>query len=196
MSTIVIVKKNGVAAIGADTLAKYGSVCESAKYIANATKINRVGKSFMAHVGHVSLSLVLESCFSQLETPPPLDSVQAIFETARWLQEELKQNYFLNPIEDSDAPFESLQSQWLIANPSGIYGLYSLRSVQEYKRFYALGSGLEFALGAMHALYDSDCDAATIARAGLEASAEFDHSTAGPFEIHEVKLKSKKVKSA
>ena len=40
-----------------------------------------------------------------------------------------------------------------IANAHGIFGVYSMRDVIEYERFWASGSGGDYALGAMHALY-------------------------------------------
>jgi len=191
MSTIVVVKKNGIAAIGADTLTKFGSIRESAKYIDNHSKIVCAGDNYMAHVGHASFGLVTESYFLQMRSLPKLDSPQAIFRMARAFHASLKEDYFLNPTEDSDDPFESIQHQSLIANQFGIFGLYSLRSVQEYTCFYSFGSGSEFALGAMHAVYNLDLSAEEIARAGLLAGAEFDHSTGEPIEIKTVNLKQK-----
>ena len=57
------------------------------------------------------------------------------------------------PKEEEDDPYESTQITALIANEHGIFGVYSMREVFEYTRFWAVGSGREFALGAMHALY-------------------------------------------
>ena len=54
----------------------------------------------------------------------------------------------------------------LVANAHGLFGVYSLRDVFEYERFWASGSGGEYALGAMHALYDT-ADALTIAELEL-----------------------------
>ena len=48
MTTISVVRKGGVAAIAADTLTKWGSGKESAKYIANSEKIIQVGDNYIA----------------------------------------------------------------------------------------------------------------------------------------------------
>ena len=77
----------------------------------------------------------------------------AIFETFRKLHPILKEQHFLNPKEEEDDPYESTQMTALIANEHGIFGVYSMREVFEYSRFWAVGSGREFALGAMHAEY-------------------------------------------
>jgi ATP-dependent protease HslVU (ClpYQ) peptidase subunit len=188
MSIIVVVRKNGVAAIGADTLTKLGYTKESKKYIRNHSKMIRVGTSVMAYVGHASWGLVLDSYFSRTKPIPKLDSSRAIFEVARDLHKTLKDDYYLNPVEEEDDPFESTQGDFLIANKHGIFGLYSLRSVQEYTRFYAFGSGYKFALGAMRVAYKSLSSAKAIAQAGLEAACDFDDGSGLPCEIKSIKL--------
>ena len=66
----------------------------------------------------------------------------------------LKERFFLNPKEDDGDPYESSQITALIANPSGIYGVYSYREVFSFERFWGIGSGRNFALGAMYAVYE------------------------------------------
>jgi ATP-dependent protease HslVU (ClpYQ) peptidase subunit len=47
-----------------------------------------------------------------------------------------------------------------------------------------------FALGAMRAAYDADYNAEAIARARVEAAADFDDGTGLPIEIHTTKFKN------
>lgn len=188
MSTIVVVKKNGRVVIGADTLTRLDSVRESAKYIVNPSKLVRLGDSVVGTVGHASFGLLLQDYASRAEKPITLDTPLNIFRFALGLHETLKSDYFLNPNGDNDDEFETSQLSALIANPHGIFGLYSLRSVQEYTRFYARGSGNEFALGAMHAVYDLLDDAEDIAHAGLQAAAEFDSGSSAPFNLESFDL--------
>ncbi|HEX8833461.1 MAG TPA: hypothetical protein VF719_04635, partial [Abditibacteriaceae bacterium] len=167
-----------------------GATLESAEYIENHSKINKAGPNYFASTGHASFGLVLDSYFSKNKVRDSLKGPQEIFEFARTLHSTLKEDYFLNPQEDSDDPFESSRLDCLIANPHGIFGLYSLRSVQQYSKFYAFGSGYKFALGAMRAVYDSELSAESIARIGLEAAADFDDATGLPLEIKTIKLAS------
>ena len=60
MTTISIVKKNGEIAIAADTLTKWGSGKESAKYIANSGKIIRADDNFIAVTGNATFKLILK----------------------------------------------------------------------------------------------------------------------------------------
>lgn len=186
MSTVVVVKKQGVAAIGADTLAKYGDVKEGAEYTKGFSKIITVGESRLAFVGHASFGLMLNSYFSKLPDEPRLDSRQSIFDAACAMHSVLKRDYYLNPNEEDDDTFESSQIECLIANPYGIFGLYSLRFVQEYTKFYAFGSGAQYALGALYACYLSPQTAEELVNTALGAAADFDDGTQGPFEIQTI----------
>ena len=91
-----------------------------------------------------------------------------IFDVFLKLHPRLKQEYFLNPRGGDDEAYESSQMTLLIANQHGIFGLYSMRTVLEYERYWASGSGSDYALGAMHAGYDTKA-ALEIAEAGVEA---------------------------
>ncbi len=64
-----------------------------------------------------------------------------------------------------------------------------MREVFEYTRFWAVGSGREFALGAMIAQYQRLRSAAAIATSGIEAGAMFDRNSALPMTLYTVPLK-------
>src|SRR5690606_41357422 len=95
---------------------------------------------------------------------------------------------FLNPKEEEDDPYESSQMTVMIANPSGIYAVYSMREVFEFDRFWAIGSGRDFALGAMFVAYGRAADPAKVAKIGIEAGAEYDTGTSLPLSLHTVTL--------
>ncbi|MGE5528358.1 MAG: hypothetical protein ACM3X6_04350 [Patescibacteria group bacterium] len=188
MSTVVVVKKGGLAVIGADTMTKWGNVYQRSAFIANHSKILKLGENYLAYVGSAAYSVLLPSYFGRLKRIPPLDTPLAIFEAFRDLHKSLKDDYFLRPEEDEEDEFESSRIDVLIANPAGIFGLYAHRSVDEYTRFNAFGTGFQFALGAMRAIYETSAGAREIAQAGLEAAAEFDDATGAPFELYEIGL--------
>jgi ATP-dependent HslUV protease, peptidase subunit HslV len=95
----------------------------------------------------------------------------------------LKEKYFLNIKEEEDDPYESSQITTLIANTHGIFGVYSYREVFSFDRFWAIGSGKTFALGAMYAAFDSLGSAHELAELGVNAGAEFDKSSALPCRV-------------
>jgi ATP-dependent protease HslVU (ClpYQ) peptidase subunit len=67
----------------------------------------------------------------------------------------------------------------------------SYREVFEFERFWAIGSGRRFALGAMHAVFERARTARDVATAGVLAGCEFDTSKAGPVQVQTYKLRNK-----
>jgi ATP-dependent protease HslVU (ClpYQ) peptidase subunit len=57
-----------------------------------------------------------------------------------------------------------------------------------YSKFWAIGSGRDFAIGAMYAQYDKLDSAEEIARVGVEAGCEFDTNSALPLTSYTIKL--------
>ena len=118
-----------------------------------------------------------------------LDSKDAVFDTFTRLHPVLKETFFLQTKEDDTDPYESSQFSVVIANSTGIYGLYSYREVFEFREFWGIGSGRSFALGAMHAVAGTARTAREIVMAGVQAGCEFDKNSAGPTEVFTLKLK-------
>lgn len=190
MTTIVVVKKSGIAAIAADTLTKWGSVRETADYIVNSDKIIKVGSSYLAVTGNATFKMILHDYFLEHAKTTRLDSPMEIFKAWNQLHSSLKSRYYLMPEEDKEDALESSRMDVLIANPLGIFGVAAHRTVQEYSRFYAYGSGADYALGSMHANYRrTGLGAGQIARLAIEAAAEFDDSTGLPVRVVTVKQK-------
>lgn len=186
MTTIAVVRKDARIAIAADTLTKWGSGKESADYIVNHGKILHIGESYLAVAGCASFKQVLGDYFSGARRhTTSLNSVAEIFQTWQRLHLALKEQYFLRPEEDDEDSLESSRMDVLIANPYGIFGVSGHRTVQEFSRFYAFGSGTDVALGAMYAAYGSpDFSAEDVARLAIEAAAEFDDGTGLPLSCH------------
>lgn len=178
MTTIVAVRKAGKIAIASDSLVTFGDLRLSGDYEANE-KIIQVGDSYIGMAGTTAHFAVFRKALSRLEKVR-LDSRDAVFETFLQVHAVLKDQFYLNPKEDEADPYESSQVTALIANPSGIYGVYSLREVFCFERFWAIGSGRSFALGAMYAGYARSRSAGAVADLGVRAGIEFDKSSSGP----------------
>jgi ATP-dependent HslUV protease, peptidase subunit HslV len=194
MSTVVVAKKAGKVCIAADSLTSFGDLKLNSKYDAAHDKVLQFDENYIGIVGSAAHQLVLESLFSSKkvsEKKIELDfsSRLAVFETFRALHPVLKKNYFLNAKDEDDDPYESTQIDALIANPFGIFGVHSLREVTEYTKFWAIGSGAEYALGAMFAVYDSAATAEEIAQVGVAAGAEFNNASLMPSSSYVVELK-------
>ena len=188
MSTIVIVKKAGKVCIAADSLTTFGDMRLSSVYDKNHDKIQVYMDSYIGIVGSAAHTLVLDSILNDNDVEVDLSSRVAIFETFRNLHPVLKEKYFLNSKDEDNDPYESTQIDGLIINPNGMFGIHSLREVSEYKKFWAIGSGSEYALGAMFATYDRFETAEEIARLGVEAGAEFNNASSLPMSLYTVDL--------
>ena len=187
MTTIVAVRKNGIAAIAADTLTTFGNTRLPAAMDRSHDKILHIGDSHVGVCGSAAHHLVLANLLGK-SPDVQLNSKEAIFETFRKLHPVLKEECFLNPKEDEEDPYESSQITALIINASGLYGIFSMREVFEYTQYWAIGSGHEFALGAMQHAYSRLDSAADIARAGVEAGIAFDKNSAAPITLYTVTL--------
>jgi ATP-dependent protease HslVU (ClpYQ) peptidase subunit len=189
MSTVVVARLGGTVAIGSDSLVTFGETRLPHGYEANA-KIFAVAGSYIGAVGSTAHMPVLRQALSAL--PPAelrLESREAVFDTFLMLHQQLKDRYFLNTKEHDSDPYESSQFSILIANANGIFGVESYREVFEFERFWAIGSGRRFALGAMHAVYERARSAREVAEAGVRAGCEFDTSSAAPVRLHTIKRK-------
>ena len=190
MTTIAVVKKNGRTAIAADTLTKWGTGKESATYIKNNNKIVRAGDTYIGASGSATFKTIMHDYFARPKAKARFDSTIQIFRTWQAFHVALKDRYFLVTASDKDDSLESSRFDVLIANPHGIFGVGAHRTVQEYVKFYAIGSGTDVALGAMFGVYDDPKRSAEdIARFAIEAAAEFDDATGLPVMSHSIKLK-------
>ncbi len=195
MSTVVAVKKAGKICIAADSLTSFGDMRLSSEYDADHDKILCHGDNKVGIVGSAAHQLVLESLLSDRKVKVNFSSKADVFETFRSFHPILKEKYFLNSKDEDDDPYESTQIDALIANPHGIFGIHSLREVTQYTKFWSIGSGAEYALGAMFAVYDVFDTAEQIAEAGVRAGSEFNNASSMPMSSYVIDMKPAKKKS-
>jgi ATP-dependent HslUV protease subunit HslV len=189
VTTVCVARKGAQLAIAADSLVTFGDTRLPHGYEDN-DKLFRVGGSYFGMSGTTAHFPVLRKALAAL--PPAelrLSTRDEVFDTFLKLHPKLKEQYFLNPKEEDADPYESSQFTVLIANAHGLFGVYSYREVFEFDRFWAIGSGRSFALGAMYGAFDRLRTAADVARLGVAAGCEFDKNSAAPVRLHTIKLK-------
>jgi ATP-dependent protease HslVU (ClpYQ) peptidase subunit len=187
MTTITVVKKASQIAIAADRLTTFGDTRLTARYEANP-KIFKIKDTYVGIAGSSAHHHVVANALKKLESPR-FGSKDEVFATMVAMHPLLKEHFYLNPKEEDDDPYESSHYTMLIANGSGIYGVYSYREVFSFDRFWAIGSGRAFALGAMYTAYDRARSAREVAEVGVAAGCEFDKNSAGPIAMHVMKAK-------
>ena len=190
MTTLAVVKKNGYAAIAADTMTKWGSGKETAEYIVNHSKILKVGDSYLGVTGDATFKTILRDYFSRPKVYAHFTTPLEIFKTWQKLHAALKHDYYLLAGGGEEEALESSRIDVLIANPHGIFGVAAHRTVQEFSKFYAFGSGSDYAMGALYASYSlSRKSAENIAQLAVKTAAEFDDGTGLPVTSFAVKLR-------
>ncbi len=190
MSTIVAVKKNNKACIAADTLTTFGEIKQSCEYDLTHEKIHIYKENYFGIVGSAAHHTVMQSILENHGSEMSFKSQFDVFESFRRLHPILKEEYYLNPKDEDDDPYESSRIDTLIVNPYGIFAVYALREVFEYSKFWAVGSGGDIALGAMYALYEREENIETIAKVGIEAGATFNNATALPMTLYTIDISS------
>ncbi len=188
MSTIIVVKKAGKVVIAADTLYSFGNTKVTPTYISKRSKIHHFGKSYIGLVGASATDNVFGHLLEKHKKHISFDNKEEIFETCLKIHPILKDEYFLDTNEDNDNTYEPSKIEGLIANPNGIFGIYWRREVYEFEKFWAIGSGEEYALGSLFSTYDLFDEPEKIAELAVKASCEFDDGCALPLEIHSIKL--------
>ncbi|CAG1018642.1 ATP-dependent HslUV protease, peptidase subunit HslV [Burkholderiaceae bacterium] len=189
MTTVVVVRKGGQVAIAGDSLVTFGDTRLAHGYEQNE-KLFKVGDNWIGMSGTTAHFPVLRRALHGLAPEElRLGTRDEVFDTFLRLHPKLKDTFFLNTKEEDSDPYESSQFTALIANPGGIFGVYSYREVFEFDRFWGIGTGRAFALGAMYTAYDKAKTAKDVAEIGVRAGCEFDKNSSGPVRVYTVKLK-------
>jgi len=193
MSIVVVVKKGKYVVIASDTLTSSGQIKWSSKYKENSKKFFEHKGSYIGSVGMAMSKIMLNHALKNSEEKFSFNGLENIYDSMLKIHKLLKDDYYLVPTHKrGEQTVESTKLTLLLANRSGIYKISSDRHIGELTKFWAIGSGGSFALGAMHHAYDKKkYSAEDIARIGVEAACEFDKNCALPMNLQVIKLKKK-----
>ena len=184
MSIAAAVQKQGQIVIAADTQDNFGS---SKVGIENyrSKKILPIGDSYIAATGWGIYEDILTDYFTHVPEVA-LDTKAHIFAFFMKFWRDLHEHYSFvkdQSEEEHESPFGGLDATFLIANPQGIFYVSSNMSVTKFERYFAIGSGADFSLGVMYALYDTDLPAEAIAEKAVEAAKTFNIYCGGATDI-------------
>lgn len=187
MSIVVAVTKDNQTVMAADTMGFYGSqrvpIDNSRAY-----KIRRVGRILLAMTGWSVYDNIIDDLLIK-QPKPPLGTSQEIFRFFLTMWKELHDRYaFVNDqAANKDSPFGDLDATFMVANGRGIFKVASDTNVSHFEKYYAIGSGCDYALGCLFATYDTDLDAASLARRAVETAINFDCYCGGEIDLFDVK---------
>ncbi len=185
MSIIVAVEKDGDVVMAADTQDNLGDHTVPLT-MHRAHKVRRVGGSLLGCAGWSVYHNLLDDFLPRQKTVA-LTQEKAIFGFFLDFWQALREDYSLvepqPAAEDDPTPFGELDSDFLVANADGIYHVSSQLAVVRFRRFFAVGSGADYALGALHVLYEQALDAATLAQRAVETAMAFRVDCGGEVDL-------------
>ena len=187
MSIVVAVKKGRRIIMAADQLISCGTHREPPDNAATS-KIRRVGSALLGSTGWSLYDNIFDD-FLGGKRPPRLSDKQSIFKFFLKLWRAMHERYSLvnDQPHEKESPFGDLDASFIVANRRGIFVVYSNMSVCEFKKYYAIGGGADYAFGAMYNLYGAQRDPKKIAVQAVKTGIEFDVHCGGDVDVHEIK---------
>lgn len=192
MSIAVAVRKGNEIVLATDSQTDFGSYKAQPDNL-SSSKMREIGTSLLAATGWCLYDNIFDDFLAKRKIPS-LRTKAAIFSFLLKLWRELHDRYpFVNDQcdKEGDSPFGDLDSSFLVVNASGIFHVAPDLSVTEFEKYHAIGSGRDFSLGALHALYDQDLDAEPLARRAVEAAVSFDLHCGGEVCVKKIKPRAK-----
>ena len=191
MSIALAVRSKGRIVIASDTKRTFGSGQVPEANLTD-TKVRKVGSAYLATTGWGLYSNILDDYVGR--RTPRLNDQRSIFAFFRVFWKDLHERYSLvnDQRQDDESPFGDLDASFLIASERGIFSVACDMSVTEFTQYYAIGSGAPYALGALHALYREEADAAEIAKKAVEAAKALDIYCGGETTLFSLRARSRR----
>lgn len=178
MSVIVAIRRESRTVVASDTLAYDGVTLQPQETRNARPKLRRLGKVILGTAGYAVYDDILDDYLATGNAVPNLSDAASVFAFFLGFWRALHERYHLvndqPEEEDREMPFATLDSRFLIASSRAIITVDGDLGITEYTRYWAIGAGLKYALGVLHALYDSDLSIDDIARKAIEAAGYFD----------------------
>jgi ATP-dependent protease HslVU (ClpYQ) peptidase subunit len=173
MSIVVAVRKRGRTCMASDSQNNFGANHVPADN-GRVVKVRQVGDSLLGTTGWGIYENILDDMLRS-GTEPQLDSRERVFEFFLGLWKALHERYpFVNDqLEKDESPFGNVDASFLVASPSAIFYVASDLSVTPLEKYFAIGSGADFALGALYNLYAQELSALEIAVRCVETASAF-----------------------
>ena len=187
MSIALALEKDGELIVASDTLTSFGHT-KVPPVLHAAQKVRQVGGAYLASTGWGLYENILDDVLERRGRVTLGTSAQIFsFFLRLWTDLHKKYSFVNDQIDEKEAgPFGNLDSTFLVANAAGIFYVGPDMSVTKVERYFAIGSGAQFALGALHALHGTRIGAEALARRAVEAAIAFDTYCGGEVQIFRV----------
>lgn len=190
MSVIAAVRKARRLVIAADSQDNFGDLRPPPDNH-SALKIREIDGAWIGCSGWAIYDDLLGHYLRKRSVKTGLHSREDIFDFFLKFWRVIRADYpFVNEQSRTEdkTPFADLDATFLIASPGGIFLVSSNMSVSTFTKYYAIGSGGDYALGAMHALYAKEADVVNLAERAIDAAKAYDSGCGGATVVREIAL--------
>jgi ATP-dependent protease HslVU (ClpYQ) peptidase subunit len=151
--------------------------------------MRKVGDVYLGVTGWSVYDNILDD-YLEGKPVPALDTATSIYRFFLDLWQVMHDRYAFvrDQRDDDDFPFGDLDASFIIQCATGIYLVSSNLTVTRFDRYYAIGSGSSYSLGALHALYASDRSASEIAHEAVAAGIAFDSQCGGDVVVETIQI--------
>lgn len=194
MSVIAAVRKARRLVIAADSQDNFGDLRPPPDNH-SALKLREIDSAWIGCSGWAIYDDLLGHYLRKRSAKTALHSREDVFDFFLKFWRAIRTDYpFVNEQSRSEdkTPFADLDATFLIASPGGIFLVSSNMSVSSFAKYYAIGSGGDYALGALHALYDGVSDPSELARRAIDAAKAYDSACGGETVLREITLRASK----
>lgn len=182
MSVVFGAIVKGKLAIGCDSKSSEGNLLYPAGEKKTWHKIHQIGPALIGHVGNTVYHTVLDNlAFHHSELFDFSDRI-SIHRSIDKMQALLVNDYGLRPQGDD---FAGSGLNLLIAVNGKLYSVDRERGVDEYTRFWAVGSGTQIALGAAEASYAGAKSAKKLVEDVIAIACKYDLHSMEPIHVVE-----------
>ena len=180
MTSITAVKKGRKICIACDALTCYGARKEvDGKNACKTPKVTPLGSGYIGSSGAAVISSLLAD-YIKNRSFEGIDTLSGVFRFFADFRRDMGSFYFSSQEEGMSLPFHDSGALFLLINKGGIFEINYDGTLRQFSRFAVIGSGENYALGAIASLYQGAGDAQEIACWGVKVAARFDRKTALP----------------
>ena len=195
MTTLVGIRLENKVWIGSDTL-----LTGNGQTFGHLSKTAIVphdvgGDSCMAIAGPSTAIHAIQDTVAETSFSPWLSTLE-VYKGLCCIHSYLDTNHFLKAHTEEDLAFASSGFESIIGNEHGLWIALSSREIIPVQRFCAVGSGREFALGALHSLNIEAIGAEAAIQLAMSAASAYDSATGSEVEIWSNDLQLKPAKPA
>jgi ATP-dependent protease HslVU (ClpYQ) peptidase subunit len=151
-------------------------------------KIKKVGQTLIGAAGWTMYANILDDFLGGSRLPVMRDEAAVLrFFVRFWRALKDRYTYVNDQALEDKTPFADLDAAFLVGNRHGIFQISSDMSILRCEQFMAIGSGADYALGALDQLYGKGKDPHAIAKAAVATAIRYHTGCGEPISSEDLR---------